>query len=120
MNYFWVFIGGGMGSLLRYAISLFVKRWGVGSFPTATLISNLLATTILGILMYVLMPKWSGQTLIYPLIAVGFCGGFSTFSTFSSETLDLLQTGHFCLAALNIFLSILCGLGILYFVQRTV
>lgn len=118
MNFFWVFIGGGLGSLARYEISLFIRKFGGREFPLATLISNLLATSILGIILYLTLSKWPGQKWIYPFIAVGFCGGFSTFSTFSSETLNLFQSGNHWLAVLNVFLSVISGVALLFFLQR--
>jgi CrcB protein len=118
MNYLWVFVGGGLGSLVRYGITLLIGKWGDGQFPVATLISNFLATALLGIILYTTLPKWPSQTWIYPLIATGFCGGFSTFSTYSAETLHLIQTGNYFIAALNIFLSLVSGLAILFVLQR--
>jgi CrcB protein len=118
MNILWVFIGGGLGSLARYSISLLMGKWTLGAFPWATLISNILATGILGLTLYFFVSKWQDQSWIYPLIAVGFCGGFSTFSTFSNETLQLLTSGNYLIAALNVLVSVLSGLALLYTLQR--
>lgn len=118
MSVLWVFIGGGLGSIVRYGISLGISKWTDTLFPWATLISNILATGILGLTLYFLLSRWQDQSWIYPLIAVGFCGGFSTFSTFSSETMNLITTGNYLIAALNILISMVSGLAILFLIQR--
>lgn len=110
MNWLLVFIGGGLGSLVRYALSLGLKNWAF-TFPFATLISNVLASFIIGVLTAMsLKGILSDEQRL--LFATGFCGGFSTFSTFSNETLQLYQNGQLLLAALNIVISvILCLIG---------
>jgi CrcB protein len=115
MNWILVFIGGGMGSILRYFISqhLVLSK----HFPWATLVSNLLATTLLALLVVYLKsgdkPSW-----LLPLIGVGFCGGFSTFSTFSAENVQLFEQGQWALLALNIVLSVSAGFGVFLMVGR--
>lgn len=89
-----VFTGGGLGSALRFYISRWVNGNYVQAFPVATLIANVSACFILGFVIGLADYK---QLLSAPsrlFWAVGFCGGFSTFSTFSQETLTLLQTGQ--------------------------
>jgi fluoride exporter len=100
MNWLIVFVGGGLGSLVRYGISLVFKN-NTWTFPVSTLISNVLASFIIGILTGTLSDE---QKLLF---ATGFCGGFSTFSTFSNETLHLLQQGQVFLAVFNTALSII-------------
>jgi fluoride exporter len=104
MNWVLVFIGGGFGSLVRYGISVSLKNYA-WAFPFSTLISNVLASFIIGILTGIaLKGALSNEQKI--LFATGFCGGFSTFSTFSNETLQLFQQGQVFLAAINIAASI--------------
>lgn len=106
-----IFIGGGSGSLVRYILSkLIVPAYGA-HFPLATLVVNILAGLVLGIFLGVISSKPVYSPDLQLFIAVGFCGGFSTFSTFSYETLQLLRTGQVVLALLNIFLSVLLCLG---------
>ncbi|MEY4935498.1 MAG: fluoride efflux transporter CrcB [Bacteroidota bacterium] len=107
MNYLLVFIGGGLGSLVRFQISEWCSKYA-STFPFATLISNVLACLIIGILTGL---SFKNQLPVHYkfLFATGFCGGFSTFSTFSIETLRLFQIQNVSTAFLNLILSlILC------------
>ena len=117
MNWLLVFIGGGLGSIVRFFIS---QQIGYSKqFPWATLVSNLIATTILALLVYCLKqtdrPAW-----LMPLIGVGFCGGFSTFSTFSLENYQLYTQGQWVLLWLNIAISILGGFTIVALLSKTI
>lgn len=106
-----VFIGGGLGSLARYGISLWIKTSGF-ELPLATLLANVLSTTILGLAVVKL--AGNNQSLWFAFLAIGFCGGFSTFSTFSYETLALLRSGQLWWAILNVVVSVALCLFILF------
>ena len=100
-----VFIGGGVGSLSRYAISRFFES-RVGDFPWATFMANAISCIILGFLIGYFLDRPGIDNRLKLLLMTGFCGGFSTFSTFSGETFSLLSSGHFFMALLNILISV--------------
>ena len=93
-NLAFVALGGGLGASLRYLISVLLPSNNHG-FPTATLSVNLLGCLLLGILTGSLLKTTSmHDSPLYLLLGVGLLGGFTTFSTFSMESLKLLQSGN--------------------------
>ena len=81
---FWVFVGGGLGSLARFGIGKATSLIVSTSFPLGTFISNILACIILAVIVYLLPAKLIVEhSWLTPLMVIGFCGGFSTFSSFS-------------------------------------
>jgi CrcB protein len=103
-----VFLGGGIGSLSRYACSLLIRRYSDGIFPLGTLVANFLACCVMGLTLWLLESR-ANTSSIRLFLLTGFCGGFSTFSTFSMETLELFRRGQPIWAVLNIAVSfILC------------
>jgi len=81
-------MGGGVGSVLRYALALAVPA-GSGDFPVATLITNLLGSLLLGALVVAVTEIWRPYPLVRPGFGTGLLGGFTTFSTFAVETRTL-------------------------------
>lgn len=103
---FAVFIGGGLGSVSRYGLSRLVVKLSDAHFPWATLAANLLSCALLGAVWWLAGKDFSRYPFWTALLVIGFCGGFSTFSTFSLETLKLLREGMFWLAATNVLVSV--------------
>lgn len=112
--YLLVFLGGGLGSIARFGLSKLIAPRPEGINPVATFAANLLATLILGLIMYrfgqkmPISPQWKS------FLATGFCGGFSTFSTFGYETMRLAQHGQWAWAVANVAVSMGAALGILW------
>ncbi|MEM7102370.1 MAG: fluoride efflux transporter CrcB [Bacteroidota bacterium] len=107
-----VFIGGGLGSLFRYGIAQWLAPYKL-NFPYATIIANILACFVLGFFLAFTL-KTEMPTAQKLFFMVGFCGGFSTFSTFTAETFHLMQAGNYTYAFLNIACSLLLCLISLY------
>ena len=102
-----VFVGGGAGSLLRYGLGLFLRR-GDGLFPCGTFAANVLGCFLIG-LFYALSSRLSLSAEVRLLLTTGLCGGFTTFSTFSYESLQLFQQEHYLLFFTYILGSLLLG-----------
>ena len=89
-----IFIGGGLGSVLRYATGwLVVQRFGF-HYLSGTIIVNLLGSFLLGLLVSYFHKTEGLQAPLALMLTVGFCGGFTTFSTFSLENLNLFPNGE--------------------------
>lgn len=114
-----VFLGGGLGSVTRFGITRSLLAIGPKSaFPWATLFANVLATGILAWLILRMQPQLDGRDGLKAFLAVGFCGGFSTFSTFSHENFLLLREGQTAMAAANIAISVVLCLAVFYLIAR--
>lgn len=110
-SYLLVFIGGGAGSVLRLLLGEWLRRESRSGIPWHTLSANMLASFLLGLLMAALMFKSGVREQERLLVGAGFCGGLSTFSTFSLETLELIRQGQHALALGYISLSIISCLA---------
>ncbi|MGL4597185.1 MAG: fluoride efflux transporter CrcB [Bacteroidia bacterium] len=113
----YIFIGGGLGSLARFFVGLGVRKLPESVFPFGTLAANILSCLIMGLALGIWSEKMSDSTLRY-FVLIGICGGFSTFSTFSYESLELIRKGHWLWASLNIIVSVAACISILAFLTK--
>jgi CrcB protein len=111
LAYLWVAIGGALGSMARYGIGGFISQKSSGAFPWGTLVVNITGSFIIGILGALTLPEGKmtpqSRALATQLLITGVCGGYTTFSSFSLQTLNLLRDGEWFYAAGNILLSVL-------------
>ncbi len=108
-NIFLVFIGGGLGSICRYLISeiIYFKKF---IFPYPTFITNLLGCFLIGLVLGWSIKNSNIDSSLIILFAVGFCGGFTTFSSFSYESLTLINNNQILNLFIYVFSSILIGI----------
>ena len=108
-NIILVLLGGGIGSVIRYLISYFFNKYQTTFFPWPTFIANSLGCFLIGLFFaYTLKNNVQSETLKLLLIT-GFCGGFTTFSTFSLDNLQLIQNQNYPLAITYTISSLLIG-----------
>lgn len=105
-----VFVGGGIGSVLRFLVSFFIVKFYNHSFPLATLISNILACFLMIFFILFFKNKTDYPEWFTLFLLTGVCGGFSTFSTFSYENYLLFQQNYFGILSANIIISVLVSL----------
>ncbi|MBO0359435.1 fluoride efflux transporter CrcB [Hymenobacter sp. BT186] len=102
--------GGGMGSVCRYYGQLLVARYLAHPFPLGTLLVNVLGCLLIGLFYAAAERGTIASPELRLLLTTGFCGGFTTFSTFSYETITLLENGQYGLVLLYVVGSVLLGL----------
>ena len=100
-DWLWVAIGGAAGSVLRYGTTIAVQRWTQSSWPWATFAVNILGSFLIGWLAYMVVGRGAISVQTRLIVMVGLLGGFTTFSTFSLDTLRLIQEGGWRAAAAN-------------------
>ncbi len=106
-NYLLVFVGGGVGAAARYWLSGLVhQRMGSG-FPSGTMVVNILGCFLIGFLMSTLEDRFVVYPSLRIFLTIGILGGFTTFSSFSFETVALLRDGEVFYAGANILLSVI-------------
>ncbi|HXH99764.1 MAG TPA: fluoride efflux transporter CrcB [Sphingobacteriaceae bacterium] len=110
---FLVFAGGGLGSVARFFVG---KIWVSNqlNFPIATLTANFLSCFVFGLVLILGVEKINLTLPLKLLIITGFCGGFSTYSAFTFETVELFKTGQTALAFSNILLNLVLSICALY------
>lgn len=108
-NLILVFIGGGLGSALRFLISKWIPQ-NTDSFPYPTLVANMFGCLLIGIILgFATRAGWLDKPMIL-FLTVGFCGGLTTFSSFAIENIDLVNQHLFFQSVLYITLSLVVGI----------
>jgi fluoride exporter len=115
LTYLWVALGAALGGVLRYWCYGAAVRLGAELFPWGTLFVNVAGSAVIGF--FTTMTGVDGRLLVSPeariFVMAGFCGGFTTFSTFSLETLKLVQDRQWMAASMNVAGSVvLCLAGV--------
>ncbi|MDH6342463.1 CrcB protein [Parabacteroides sp. PFB2-12] len=106
----WVGLGGGIGSIFRYLTSVWVLKRYAADFPLATFVVNMVGCLLIGLIVGLsFRAQWIDQHMKLFLVT-GFCGGYTTFSTFSLENWGLLEAGNYTSLFLNIVGSVLLGI----------
>jgi fluoride exporter len=113
-NILWVGIGGGAGSIARYLCQRAMSSWFLNPFPIGTFVVNVSGCFLIGLLHAIAVKT----NILNPgsrlLLTTGFCGGYTTFSTFANENAELIRTGNFLTPALYISLSVLLGVAAVF------
>ena len=113
MIYLLIALGGAGGSVLRYLLGGAIQRTTGSGFPIGTMVVNVSGCFLIGILVRQFLNMQLSNDL-RALLVVGFCGGFTTFSTFSAETLALIEGGEYARASVYVLMSVmLCLLATL-------
>ena len=110
-NILLVGLGSSIGGMLRYVATLLIKQ---NSFPYATLTVNIIGSFCIGLIFAISLKNIETQEQIKLFFATGICGGFTTFSAFSLENMQLLKSSHYSIAFLYIALSILLSLAAVF------
>lgn len=106
--------GGAAGAVGRYLVMSQVAHWMGDKFPYGTLAVNVLGSLVLGVLIELFALSWSASQETRALLTVGVLGAFTTFSTFSMDTVLLIERGQTAAAALYIVASVVLSVGALF------
>jgi fluoride exporter len=107
----WISLGALLGANLRYVVSKIISRMGDFSFPYSTLLINVTGSLILGFFLVWTTERVLANPMWRMLVAVGFCGSYTTFSSYAFETMSYFQQGHWLQFAANILSNNILCLG---------
>lgn len=106
--------GGAAGSLARYVIGAAVQGRAGSGFPVGTLVVNITGSLLLGFLMRLLLDSSLASPTVRLMLTTGFCGGYTTFSTFTYETARLIEDGEYERAGLYVALSLALSMAAMF------
>jgi CrcB protein len=107
-NFIWVALGGALGSIIRFGVTVLFKHWGWEQFPIGTLIVNILGSLCIGIF-YALVSRNVSLEPWKPFLVIGILGGFTTFSSYISDTFLLLEKNAYSSAFFYFFATLSLG-----------
>lgn len=119
MIYFYVGLGGILGSVCRYLTAVVIAPINSSVFPFETLAVNLIGCFTLSFLAFLSISFWQHKENLRLAITTGFIGSFTTFSTFTLELMNLFKSGHYVLALTYMLLSLIGGLMLAWLGMRS-
>lgn len=122
-NYLLVGIGSALGGITRYFLSNIVYNFLSPIFPYGTLIVNTIGSFLIGIFLFYLDANNLISSEVRIFLTLGFCGGLTTFSTFTYETFSLIQNSEYLFAVLNIILNLTCtiiGITLAFYISQKI
>jgi len=108
---FGVAVGGAVGALSRYGLDTWIERRSETPFPLSTFVINVSGCFAVGFIIAALVDRHRAPLWLRMGLVIGFCGGYTTFSTFAQETLDLVETRDLALAFASVAASVLLGVS---------
>ena len=114
MNILYLAVGGALGTLSRYYVTGRVSDWSGGMAGLGVFTVNIVGSFIIGLFLTLAEDRYMWPSSLRLFVAVGFLGGFTTFSSFTWETYQMLNTRDFAAATVNVGASIICGMAAVY------
>jgi CrcB protein len=102
--------GGAIGSVFRYGVDRLIEAREVGAFPLSTFVINVSGCLVVGFIIAALVDRRNTPDWLRAGLVVGFCGGYTTFSTFAQESLDLVEARDVAIAFANVGASVVLGI----------
>jgi CrcB protein len=109
--YLWISLGGILGANLRYFLSRIITRFSDAAFPLGTLLINITGSLVLGFFLVWTTERVFADPKWRLLVAIGFCGSYTTFSSYAYETMSYFEQGHWALFASNVLANNVLCLG---------
>lgn len=121
LRFFIIGLGGAIGTILRYVMGGLDYRFSSGVFPISTLVVNVTGSLAIGFL-WGITDRFNFSPNVRMFVFLGILGGYTTFSTFSLETFNLMRDGEYRIALMNMFFSLILSVGAVflgYFISKT-